>query len=111
MWLSFTDKEIRDLYDRYPQIEDISDGLRVHPGRFQGKDGCSRSPEPEEENEDVAPHDGEDEPDAHPEPDALGNEEGRPEEPDQADEPEEEQRPERARENHSCLNKIRVPLS
>ena len=49
--------------------------------------------EPEQEDEEVAPHDGEDEPDAHPEPDPLGKEEGGPEESHQADEPEEEQGP------------------
>ena len=32
--------------------------------------------EPEEEDEDVAPHDGKDEPDTHPEPNALGDKEG-----------------------------------
>ena len=47
--------------------------------------------EPEQEDEEVAPHDGEDEPDAHPEPDPLGEEEGCPEQADEADEPEEEQ--------------------
>ena len=57
----------------------------------RGETGRVASAEPEEEDEEVAPHDGKDEPDAHPEPDPLGEEEGCPEQADEADEPEEEQ--------------------
>ena len=43
-----------------------------------------------DKDKDIRPHNGEDEPDAHPEPDPLGEEKGRPQEPDEADEPEKE---------------------
>ena len=62
---------------------------RRREGR-EKKDPRSFLTKSHEHDEEVAPHDGDDKPGAHPEPDPLGEEEGRPQEPDKADEPEEE---------------------
>ena len=69
----------------------------IHGASGKNPSSCRLS-EPHEEDEEVAPHDGQDEPDAHPEPDPLVEKEGRPQEADQADEPEEDPRPQGSQE-------------
>lgn len=67
------------MLNRYPQIDLMSEELRVFSEEILRKEPRVISlTESHEQDEDIGPHDGKDEPDAHPEPDPLGEEEGRP---------------------------------
>ena len=65
--------------NRYPQIDPMSEEFRIFSREIPRKEPriiCLA--ESHEKDEDIGPHNGKDEPDAHPEPDPLGKEEGRP---------------------------------
>ena len=96
------DSQNRVHRDRYFQIVPLFEEPGARSREIRGKErSFTGLPEPQEQDEDIGAHDGEDEPDAHPEPHPLREEEGRPQEPDQADEPEEEQGPQGTYGNHS----------